>query len=81
MKKFIFFKCMLLSHLPVSLEYMIGGGRFASPKFRGRGYLVLVNRCNTIQIRPVSTAMPVATPSRVGRSEFNSFKSMFEGEN
>lgn len=53
----------------------MGGGRFASPKFRGRGYFVLLKRCNTMQMRPASTAMPVETPSSVGRSEFNSFKS------
>lgn len=57
--------------VPVSLEYIIGGGKFASPKLRCRGYFVLLNKCNTIQIRPVRTAIPVVTPSRVGKSDVN----------
>lgn len=55
--------------LPVSLEYMIGGGKLLSLKCRCRGYLVLVNKCNTIQIKPAKTAIPVETPKNVGRSE------------
>lgn len=54
---------------PVSLEYIIGGAKFASAKFRCLGYFVLLNKCNTIQIRPASTAIPVVTPNNVGRSD------------
>lgn len=54
---------------PVSVEYIIGGGMLASPKFRCLGYLVLLNRCKTMHIRPAKTAMPVDTPSNVGKSD------------
>lgn len=55
--------------LPVSLANIIGGPECASAKWRVRGYLVLLNRCRTMQIKPASTAIPVVTPRRVGRSE------------
>ena len=55
--------------VPVSLEYRIGGGRWVSAKWRCLGYLFLLNRCSTMQMRPASTAMPDVTPSNVGRSE------------
>lgn len=56
--------------LPVSLEYMIKfDGKLLSVNCRCRGYLVLVNRCNTMQMRPAKTAIPVETPRSVGRSE------------
>lgn len=55
--------------VPVSLEYIIGGAKFASPKFLWRGYLVLLNKCRTIQIKPARTAIPDVTPSSVGRSD------------
>lgn len=55
---------------PVSLEYIIGG-KLVSLKFRVRGYLVLLNKCNTIQMRPARTAIPVDTPSNVGKSDVN----------
>lgn len=60
---------IIFSISPVSLEYIIGGGKLLSLKCRCRGYLVLVNKCKTIQMRPANTAMPVETPSNVGRSE------------
>lgn len=71
---------LVFNTLPVSLEYIIGGGKLASPKLRCLGYLVLLNRCNTMQIRPASTPMPTHTPSSVGRSEFNSSRSAMKLE-
>lgn len=56
----------------------MGGGIFASPKFRCLGYLVLLNRCSTMQMRPASTAMPEDTPSNVGKSELSSLRSVQE---
>lgn len=55
--------------LPVSLANIIGGPWCASAKCRVRGYLVLLNRCRTMQMRPANTAIPVVTPKSVGRSE------------
>lgn len=57
--------------LPVSLEYMIGGGKLLSVKCRCRGYFVLLNKCKTIQMRPANTAIPVDTPNSVGKSDVN----------
>lgn len=39
------------------------------PQFLLLGYLVLLIKCNTIQINPARTAMPVETPSNVGKSD------------
>lgn len=58
-------------HIPVSLEYIIGGGKLLSVNCRCRGYFVLLNKCNTIQIKPPKTAIPVETPSNVGKSDVN----------
>lgn len=55
--------------IPVSLENIIGGPACASAKCLVRGYFVLLNKCKTMHIKPASTAMPVVTPSNVGRSE------------
>lgn len=55
--------------LPVSLEYIIGGGKLLSLKCRCRGCFVFVNKCKTMQIRPPSTNIPVETPKSVGKSE------------
>lgn len=54
--------------IPVSLEYMMGGGILASGNW-WRGYFVLLKRCKTIQIRPAKTAIPVETPNNVGKSD------------
>lgn len=59
----------------------MGGGILASPKLRCLGYLVLLNRCNTMQMRPASTAMPEETPSSVGKSELSSLRSVQEEVN
>lgn len=53
----------LNAKLPVSLEYIIGGGKLLSVNCRCRGCFVLVNKCKTMQIRPASTAIPVETPN------------------
>lgn len=63
------------SSIPVSLANITGGPWCASAKCRVRGYFVLLNKCSTMQMSPASTAMPVVTPSRVGRSEPMSDKS------
>lgn len=47
----------------------MGGPACASANVRARGYLVLLKRCKTIQIRPASVNMPVITPSNVGKSD------------
>lgn len=61
--------------LPVSLEYIIGGAKLASAKLRCLGYFVLLNKCNTIQMRPANTAIPDVTPKSVGRSDVRMSKS------
>lgn len=53
----------------MSLANITGGPECASAKCRVRGYFVLLNKCKTMQISPASTAMPVLTPSSVGRSD------------
>jgi len=58
----------------------MGGGILASAKFRCLGYFVLLNKCNTIHIRPASTAIPVETPNNVGKSEPSSLRSTTDDE-
>lgn len=53
---------------PVSLANITGGPECASARWL-RGYLVLLNKCKTMQIKPASTAIPVETPRSVGRSD------------
>lgn len=64
-------RVMVRGHLPVSLEYIIGGWEPLSLKRRMFGYLFLLNKCKTKQINPANTAIPVVTPSNVGKSEVN----------
>jgi hypothetical protein len=61
--------------IPVSLANITGGPECASAKCRVRGYFVLLKRCNTMHMRPASTAIPVETPSRVGISDVMLVKS------
>lgn len=58
-----------VSHIPVSLAKNTGGPACASAKVLVRGYFVLLNKCNTMQMRPASTKMPVMTPRSVGKSD------------
>lgn len=67
---------MYIPNIPVSVEYIIGGCNVASPKLRCLGYLL--NKCNTIHIRPANTAIPVVTPNNVGRSDVKTAISAFE---
>lgn len=69
---FFLFNCIVFVdefELPVSLEYMIGGGKLLSLKCRCLGYLVLLNKCRTKQMSPAKTAIPVETPNSVGKSD------------